>query len=74
MKIPEEMDKDIEEYMEKLGYASFSEFARAAIREKVYWGEISPKFEEKIERGLKDLKKGRIMSHEEMKSEIGGEE
>lgn len=73
MKIPDELDEDIEEYMKKLGYASFSEFARAAIREKVYRREISPKFEKKIERGLKDLENGRTLSHEEMKSEVGGE-
>lgn len=74
VKIPEEMDEDIQRYMKMLGYASFSEFARTAIREKIYGVEISREFEKKIEKGLEDLKEGRTISHEEVKSKIGGKE
>jgi len=74
VKIPEEMDEDIEEYMERLGYASFSEFARDAIRDKIYRREVRSEFEEKIERGLEDLRKGRTLSHEELKSDLGVDE
>lgn len=74
VKIPDEMDEDIEEYMERLGYASFSEFARDAIRDKIYRREMRPEFKEKIERGLEDLREGRVLSHEELKSDLGADE
>ena len=74
VKIPEEMNEDIEEYMESLGYASFSEFARDAIRDKIYRRELRPEFKKKIEQGLEDLRKGRVLSHEELKSDLGVDE
>ncbi len=72
IKIPDNMDEDIKRYMKELGYASFSEFARDAIREKLYGRELKPKFEEKMEEGLEDLKKGRVKSHDEIRSKFSG--
>ncbi len=72
IKIPENMDEDIRKYMKELGYASFSEFARDAIREKLYGRELRPEFEEKIKEGLEDLKEGRVKSHEDIRSKFLG--
>lgn len=70
VKIPQKLEKDIQEYMEKLGYASFSEFARDAIRDKLYGRELTPEFEEKFKEGLKDIEEGNVRSHEEVKKKF----
>lgn len=70
VKIPDKMEKDIQEYMEELGYASFSEFARDAIRDKLYGREFTPEFEEEFMEGLKDIEKGNVYSHEEVKEKF----
>ena len=72
VKIPDKMEKDLQEYMEELGYASFSEFARDAIRDKLYGRELTPKFEEKLKEGLKDIEEGNVYSHEEVKEKFTG--
>ncbi len=35
---------------------------------------MRPEFKEKIERGLEDLREGRVLSHEELKSDLGADE
>jgi len=72
VKIPEQMEEDLQKYMEKLGYASFSEFARDAIRDKIYKKELTHEFEEKIKEGLEDIKEGNVHSHEEVKEKFSG--
>jgi len=70
VKIPEKMEEDLQKYMKELGYASFSEFARDAIRDKLYKKELTPEFEEKIKEGLEDIKEGNVYSHEEVKEKF----
>jgi len=70
VKIPDKMEEDLQKYMEELGYASFSEFARDAIRDKLYKKELTLEFEEKIKEGLEDIKKSNIHSHEEVKKKF----
>lgn len=75
VKISDKMEGDIEEFMDEWGYASFSEFARDAIRDKLYKKseekEISTEFKEKIKKGLEDLEKGRTKDHEKIKEKYG---
>ncbi|MFW6048461.1 MAG: ribbon-helix-helix domain-containing protein [Candidatus Natronoplasma sp.] len=72
VKIPEQMEEDLQKYMEELGYASFSEFARDAIRDKLYGRELTPEFKEKLKEGLKDIEEGNVYSHEEVKEKFSG--
>ncbi|GEM_PF-6156778 len=72
VKIPDKMEEDLQKYMKELGYASFSEFARDAIRDKLYKKEIKPEFEKKIKEGLEDVEEGNVHSHEEVKEKFSG--
>lgn len=77
VKIPNEMDNDIKAYMKKNGYATFSEFAREALRDKVYKKEVfKDEFIERLEESLKDFKEGRTNSYspEEFKEKFSSSE
>ncbi len=60
IKISDKIEKDIQDYMKNLEYASFSEFVRDAIRDKLYGEELTPEFKEKIKEGLEDIKEGKV--------------
>ena len=71
MKFQENFFELAKEYAERKGYMSVQELVRDALREKIFDTTLTGKEEELLTRSYENEKKGKLISSDDLKSELG---